>query len=114
MLTVQTPFAEVLTVVSQQMVAVFPHSRTCAANYFITIETRRRFTPHPQWASICELRQRNLFDRPSAQAAREPSVLEDPAWTGVNTVMSVASAWCDDVRAQRRTLTGLQRLVAIA
>jgi hypothetical protein len=51
--------------------------------------------------------QRNFFQRSSAQAVREPRVVDDLASTDVDAVMQTAAPRCDNVRTQRRFLHAL-------
>jgi hypothetical protein len=98
MLAANAPFAEVLTVIGQQVVIVFTCPGTCPMNDFIAIEPRGLLEPDPDWVTLGELRQNNLLHRTAAQAARQTCVLHDLAATHVDTVMGIATTWCNDVR----------------
>lgn len=74
-------------------------------NDFIETETRHFLPPDRERAPIGELRQTDLFDRSSTQALHQTAVLHDLAAAYVDTVMSMASAWRNDVCAHRRSCT---------
>jgi hypothetical protein len=56
--------------------------------------------------------ERNFFHRSSAQAAREPRVVNDLASTDVDAVMQISAPRCDKVRTQRGFLVPGQEPVA--
>jgi hypothetical protein len=108
----QTPFAEVLTVIGQQPIAVFPHPRSCSADDLSNIEIGRRVRSHQDALSAREMSERNLFHRFSAQTVRAPRVVNDLASTDVDAVMQIASPRCDKVRTQRGFLVPDQEPLA--
>jgi hypothetical protein len=69
MLSAKAPFAEVLTVIGQQAVAILAYTGTRPASDFIGIEARWGLVPDPERVSVGELRQTDLFDRASMQAS---------------------------------------------
>jgi hypothetical protein len=97
----QTPFAEVLTVIGQQPIAVFPDTGSCSADDLANVEIRWRVQFHPDALSARETSERNFFHRSSAQTVREPRVVNDRASTDVDAVMQIATPRCDKVRTQR-------------
>jgi hypothetical protein len=97
----QTPFAEVLTVIGQQPIAVFPHTGSCSADDLSNVEIGWRLRSHPDALSAREMSERNFFHRSSAQAVCEARVVNDLASTDVDAVMQIAAPRCDKVRAQR-------------
>ena len=97
----QTPFAEVLTVIGQQPIAVFPHTGSCSADDLANVEIGWRVRSHPDALSAREMSERNFFHRSSAQTVREPRVVNDLASTDVDAVMQIAAPRCDKVRTQR-------------
>ena len=100
----QTPFAEVLTVIGQQPITVFPHTGSCSADDLSNVEIGWRVRSHPDVMSARETSERNFFHRSSAQTVREPRVVNDLAGTDVDAVMQIAAPRCDKVRTQRRFL----------
>jgi hypothetical protein len=66
MFSADAPFAEVLTVVGQQVVTVFTYSGTCPVDYFIAIEPRGLLEPDPNRITLGELRQNKLLHRTAA------------------------------------------------
>ena len=97
----QTPFAEVLTVIGQQPIAVFPHAGSCPADDLSNVEIRWRVRSHPDTLPAREMSERNFFHLSSAQTVREPRVVNDLASTDVDAVMQVTAPRCDNVRTQR-------------
>jgi hypothetical protein len=109
---VQTPFAEVFTVVAQQPIAVFPHTGSCSADDLSNVEIGGRVRSHPDPLPAREITERNLFHRSSAQTVREPRVVNDLASTDVDAVMQIAAPGRDKVRTQWGFLVPDQLLVA--
>jgi hypothetical protein len=108
----QTPFAEMLTVIGQQPIAVFPHTGSCSADDLSNVEIGWRVRFHPDALSVREMSERNFFHRPPAQTVREPRVVNDFASTDVDAVMQIAAPGCDKVRTQRGFLVPDQYIVA--
>jgi hypothetical protein len=108
----QTPFAEVLTVIGQQPITVFPHTGSCSADDPSNVEIGWRGRSHPHALAAREMSQRNFFHRSSAQTVREPRVVNDLASTDVDAVMQIAAPRCDNVRTQRGFLVSDQEPVA--
>jgi hypothetical protein len=73
----QTPFAEVLTVIGQQPIAVFSHAGSCSADDLFSVEIGWRARSHPDALSAREMSERNFFHRPSAQTVHETRVVND-------------------------------------
>jgi hypothetical protein len=96
----QTPFAEVLTVIGQQPIVVLPDTGSCSADDLPNAEIGR-VRSDPDALSAREMSERNFFHRSSAQAVREPRVVNDLASTDVDTVMQIAPPGCDKVCTQR-------------
>jgi hypothetical protein len=108
----QTPFAEVLAVVGQKPIAVFPHTGSCSADDLSNVEVGWRVRSHPDALFTREMSERNFFHRSSTQTVREPRVVNDLASTDVDAVMQIAAPGCDKVRTQRRFLVPDQEPVA--
>ena len=108
----QTPFAEVFTVIGQQPIAVFPHTGSCSADDLSSVEIGWSVRFHPDALSAREMSERNFFHRPSAQTVREPRVMNDLASTDVDAVMQIAAPRCDKVRTQRGFVVPGQEPVA--
>jgi hypothetical protein len=97
LLAAQTPFAEVLTVVGQQPIAVFAYSRARPADHLPMIEVRWRIGSDPGRVAAGETSETNLFHRPSVQAVCESRVMHDLATTDIDSVMQVTTTRCDNV-----------------
>src|SRR5260370_24547590 len=82
----QTPFAEVLTIIGQQPIAVFPHTRSCSPDDLSNVEIGWRIRSHPDALSAREMSERNFFHRSAAQTVRVPRVVIDLATTDVYSV----------------------------
>ena len=108
----QTPFAEVFTVIGQQPIAVFPHTGSCSADNLTIVEIGWRGRSHRDALSVREMSERNFFHRSSAQTMREPRVVHDLASTDVDAVMQITAPRCDKVRAQRGFLVPDQEPIA--
>jgi hypothetical protein len=108
-LTAHAPFAEMLAVVPQHVIALFAEARTGTTNHLAPIVYPCLSGPNPDFPSVREATQRHLLDTTSAQAA---SVLQYLASTGVNAVVCVRTARGDDVRPEGRLLSRPERLIA--
>src|SRR5437773_1585081 len=97
MRTVQTPFAEVLTVVRQQPVSVLAHPGARPLDHFSTRESRWRIGSDPDRATAGETIESCFFHRASAQAVCESRVVHDPAAANVDSVMQISATRCDNV-----------------
>jgi hypothetical protein len=93
----KAPFAEVLAVVGQQAIASLPYARTRAPHDFIGIESGRAPVANPKRATVGELLEADLFDRPSAQALHETAVLNDLSAPNIDAVMGITSARRNEV-----------------
>jgi hypothetical protein len=109
---VQTPFAEVLTVIGQQAIAVLPYSGSCSADDLSNAEIGWRVRYHPDALPAREMSERNFFHRSSAQTVREPRIVNDLASADVDAVMQITKPRCDKVRTQRGLLVPDQKPVA--
>jgi len=87
MFTVQTPFAEVLTVVRQQPVTVLADPGARPMDHLSTREGRWRVGSDPDSAAAGEASERSLFHRPSVQALCESRVVHDVAAANVDSVV---------------------------
>jgi len=108
----QTPFAEVLTIIGQQPIAVLPHTGSRPADDLSNVEIGWRLRSHPDALAAREMSERNFFHRSSAQTGHEPRVVNDLASTDVDAVMQIATPRCDKVRTQRGFLVPDQERVA--
>ena len=108
----QAPFAEVLAVIGQQPIEVFPHTGSCSADDLSNVEIGWRVRSHPDALSAREMSERNFFHRSPVQTVRESRVVNDLASTDVDAVMQIAAPGCDKVRAQRGFLVVDQKAVA--
>jgi hypothetical protein len=97
----QTPFAEVLTVIGQQPIAVFPHPGSCSADDLSNVKIGWRVRSHPHALPAREMSERNFFHRSAAQTVGVPRVVNDLASADVDAVMQIAAPRCDKVRTQR-------------
>jgi hypothetical protein len=97
MFTVQTPLAEVLTVVCQNPVAVLSEAGTRAVDHFPTIEAIRRTGPEPDSATAGETGERGLSHCSSAKSVCEPRVVHNLAAANIDSVMQISATWSDNV-----------------
>jgi hypothetical protein len=109
MFTVQTPFAEVLTVVRQQPVAVLAHPGARPTDHFSTGEDRWAIGSDPNRAAASEPIESCFFHRPSAKAVYKSRIVHDLAAANIDPVMQISATRCDNVRAQQRFLLGEQK-----
>ena len=83
------PFAEMFAVIREHVVAIFAKPRTSSMHDFISVELAWFPEAKPDWASPSELRQSNLFYRPSTQPEGYSAVLHNPPATHINAVMRI-------------------------
>ena len=73
------PFAEMFAVIREHVVAIFAKPRTSSMHDFISVELAWILETKPNRAPPSELKQSNLFYRPSTQPKEYSAVLHDPA-----------------------------------
>jgi hypothetical protein len=100
--SMHTPFAEMLAVVSEEPVAVFAYPGAGAADYLMPVKARRHTRAYPDRPASGEMWQRNLLHRAAAKSMCQSPVVNDPARPHVNPVMSVTMPRCDEVCPQGR------------
>src|SRR6185295_8158655 len=81
----QTPFAEVLTVIAEKVIAVLADPRPRSPNHFLTGEAGRARS-NPERMSMSELRESNLLHRPAVKPMYQGAVVNDPAAADVDAV----------------------------
>jgi len=108
MFTVQTPFAEVLTVVRQQPVAVLAHPGACTMDHFSTREDRCRIGSDPDRAAASETIESCFLHRPSVEAVHKSRIVHDLAAANIDSMMQISATRCDNVRAQQKFLVAAQ------
>jgi hypothetical protein len=86
-LAAYTPLSEVLAVVGEESVAVFPQSRDCAPNNLITLQPKRAGGSDPNRLPVSETRERNRFHRASAPAICKGAIVDDHTGTDVDSVV---------------------------
>jgi hypothetical protein len=102
MLATQAPLAEVLTVVGQQPITILPYPGARPFDHLSGVKVRGRVKFDPDRLAACESIHGDFFDRSPVQATCKPGVMNDPAITHIDSVMQIAAAAGNEVRAQRR------------
>jgi hypothetical protein len=80
MLRAKAPFAKVLAVVGQKVIAVLAYAGARPPHDFIGIESGSSPVANPHRATVRELLEADLFDRPSAEASHETSTPSVRRW----------------------------------
>ncbi len=106
MCTVQAPLAEVLTIVTEQSVAIFPDARARSVDNLHGIEVRWRTLVEPDGPAARETLQRSLLHASSAQPVREPGIVHHVSGADIDAVVQIATPPGDDVSAWRRLFLG--------
>jgi len=114
MLTADAPFAEVLAIVHQQVIAIFTEPQAGATDHFLGIEPARSLKTDPNCAPLCELGLENLFDWTSAQPAREATVLHDASVAYVYAMVRISETWGDKVCTERWGARRIKCMVRIS
>jgi hypothetical protein len=96
-----TPLAEVLTVIAEQAIAIFPEARTCATDHLVAIEARSGVRSLVERVSARKEKQRHLFHRQLAELMCERSVVHDIAAAHVDAMVGKGKTRGNEVRAQR-------------
>jgi hypothetical protein len=86
-LAAYTPLSEVLAVVGEEAVAVFPESRDCAPDNLVTLQPKRAGGSDPNRLPVRETRERNRFHRASPPAICKGAIVDDHARTHVDSVV---------------------------
>lgn len=113
MQTAGAPFAEVLAVVREKTIAVFPESRAGASNDFSSLVGIGRMGPDPYYFASSEAFERDLLYRTSDQAERVRGVVDNASLADVNTVMQVTSARRHEMRTQGRLFPSCHKQVRV-
>jgi hypothetical protein len=99
----------VFAVIADDVIAILAKPAAGTANHILALETPIRVRAYRDRPAASELRQRDFFDRPEAEAADEPRVMDDPPVTDIEAVMDVAAARRDEMGSQWRLLSVFQR-----
>jgi hypothetical protein len=111
-LIAQRPGAEVLAVVGQDAVARFAQARECALHHFATIEASV-LGLNAHGSATRETLERNLFHRSAPQPVCKTSVVNDATIAGVDAVVGVERARCDEVGGERGFAAGFQMYITV-
>jgi hypothetical protein len=109
MLATHAPFAEVLAIVSEEVIAIFPEPQSCSAHHRRRVMPARFLQANPDRVALAELHQRDLFHRTATQPAGESSVLHDPPLSRIDAVVRIPEPRRHHVRAKGRLTLGGQR-----
>jgi hypothetical protein len=113
MLALQTPFAEVLAVVTQQAITVFANTGPRTLYHVRVAEPSPLVRSYQDGTSTGEASERNLLHRPPERVTFKGSVANDLSVTNINAVVSEAEARCEEVRAQCRSNTASQEVEVV-
>ena len=105
LLPVQAPFAEVLTVVTEETIRVLADAAARAPNHFLSLGRRAGQRLDRDMMALSEVLERDLLDRATGQTVSDRPVVHDPAVTRIDPVMREAEARRDEMRADREILT---------
>jgi hypothetical protein len=100
LLILHAPLAEMLAVVGEKPVAVFPNAGAGPTRHFRTSEASRSVDSNPDRSAEREASERNLFHRAAAPSNHSGSVVDDVAASDIDAVVGEAVAWRNQVRAQ--------------
>jgi hypothetical protein len=117
MLTADAPFAEVLAIVHQEVIAIFTKPQAGATDHFLRIERARSLKTDPNSAPLCELGLGNLFDWTSTQAARPAAILHDASVAYIYAMVRIPTTWGDKVRTDSwgsLRIKGIVRITQLA
>lgn len=90
--------AEVFTVIGEWAVVCFAYPRARPPGGLAPLEPWRQIGHDARPMPGGKAGKRNLIHRPSAQPARKPCVMHNPAELGIDPVVGVTVAQSDDVR----------------
>jgi hypothetical protein len=83
----QTPLAEVLAIVGQQPIAVFPYPGARPANRLLRVESRRYIGSDPDRATACETSESDLLHRSSMKSVTQSRVMHDLSVADVDSMV---------------------------
>ena len=106
------PFAEMLAVVSKEIIAILAESRTGPLNDFPSGKWGRNGRSYRNGPSPAEILERNLFNRSTGQDPGHCAAMDDPARTQVDAMMDEAEPGSDEMSTDRGLLTTDERMVA--
>jgi hypothetical protein len=101
-------------VIREHVVAIFAKPRTSSMHDFISVELAWILGTKPNRAPPSELKQSNLFYRPSTQPKEYSAVLHDPAATYINTVMRITPTRRHQVCTEGWLARWIKRMIAAA
>ena len=105
LLPVQAPFAEVLTVVTEETIRVLADAAARAPNHFLSLGRRAGQRLDRDAMALREALERDFLDRATGQTVSDRPVVHDPAVTRIDPVMREAEARRNKMRADREILT---------
>jgi hypothetical protein len=82
-----TPLSEVLAVVAEEAIAIFPQSRDCPTNDLVTLQPMGTWGSDPYRMTVREAHERNRFHRAAAPAGCKGPIMNDSAGAQVDPVM---------------------------
>ena len=111
MLTADTPFAKVFTIVCQEAVAILADPQASATDHFVGIEPGRSLQTDPNGAPLRKLGLGNLLDWTSTQPARQAAVLDDASLAYVDAMVGIPATRRDQVRTDRWLALRIKRMI---
>ena len=99
---VYAPLGEVLTVVAEDAIPVFPQARTCSSHDLFAVPAVWPRLSHPYRMTLGEARERNLLYRSPSPVKDKTAVVHDSPVPDIHAMVRIAQTRCDEVRAQCR------------
>ena len=110
--TPQTPLAEVLAIVPEEMVAILAETGPRAVDDFLGSEPGRCTRSHPYTPPATEALERNLFHRSPGHEPGNGAAMDDLTRTHIDAMVDVSDPMRDEVRAGRRFRVAGHEIVA--
>ena len=97
MFAAQTPLAEVLAVVAEEVIAVLADPGPRSPNHLFMVEANGTISSNPDRVCVSETRERNLFHRSAVEATYQSAVVDDSAAADVDTMVGKGNTRCNEV-----------------
>jgi hypothetical protein len=98
-------------VVREKAIGALAHSRSRPRNHLFAIEAQAAAVSNPDRLAGCKASERHFFDGSPAKAVSKARVVHYVPLPDIDSVVQIATAGCDEVRAKWRLFVRAQKPV---
>jgi len=110
--TVDAPLAQVLTVVTEEPIAVLPEPRACPAYDLCAVQMSGPWRPQPDRVPAGKARERDLLHRPAPPRLSKGGIVHNGARADIDAVMRISETRRNEMCAERRLFIGPEESIA--